>query len=94
MLQARRVANRNLHRHPHRGQFFGFDQRRKFRPWHDRGFEYGIGVSLPGSAPSMPGSQAGQGGGRHGGAPPEALLKQLEEMGFRHVPELLRSRDP
>ena len=26
--------------------------------------------------------------------PPEALLKQLEEMGFRHVPELLRSRDP
>jgi hypothetical protein len=42
----------------------------------------------------MPGSQAGQGGGRHGGAPPEALLKQLEEMGFRHVPKVLRSRDP
>jgi hypothetical protein len=31
------------------------------------------------------------GGGLHSGAPPEALLKQLEEMGFRHVPELLRS---
>jgi hypothetical protein len=30
----------------------------------------------------------------HGGAPPEALLQQLEAMGFRHVLELLRSRDP
>jgi hypothetical protein len=39
----------------------------------------------------MPGSQGGQGGGPHGGAPPEALLRQLEEMGFRYVPELLRS---
>jgi hypothetical protein len=38
----------------------------------------------------MPGSQAGKGGRRHGGAP---FLKQLEEIGFRHVPELLRSRD-
>jgi hypothetical protein len=26
----------------------------------------------------------------HGGVPPEALLRQLEQLGFRHVPELLR----
>ena len=82
------------HRHHHRGLFFGFDQPRRFVPWHDRGFAWGNRRGLAGQRPSMPGSQAGQGGGRHGGAPPEALLKQLEEMGFRHVPELLRSRDP
>ena len=55
MLQARRVANRNLHRHHHRGQFFGFDQRRKFRPWHDRGFEYGIRRELAGQRPEHAG---------------------------------------
>ena len=82
------------HRHHHPGLFFGFDQPRRFRPWHDRGFAWGNRRELTGQRPSMPGSQAGQGGGRHGGAPPEALLKQLEEMGFRHVPELLHSRDP
>jgi hypothetical protein len=49
--------------------------------------------AFAGQRPSMPGSLAGHGGARHGGAPPEALPKQLEEMGFRHVPELLRSRD-
>jgi hypothetical protein len=42
----------------------------------------------------MPGSQGGKDGGLHRGAPPEALLRELEQMGFRHVPELLRSRDP
>jgi hypothetical protein len=34
-----------------------------------------------------------QGGGLHRGAPSEALLRQLEQMGFRYVPELLRNRD-
>jgi hypothetical protein len=81
------------HRH-HHPVFFGFDQPRRFKPWHDRGFAWGNRRALTGQRPSMPRSQAGQGGGRHAGAPPEALLKQLEEMGFRHVPELLRSRDP
>jgi hypothetical protein len=81
------------HRH-HHPLFFGFDQPRRFKPWHDRGFAWGNRRALTGQRPSMPRSQAGQGGGRHAGAPPEALLKQLEEMGFRHVPELLRSRDP
>jgi hypothetical protein len=41
----------------------------------------------------MPGSQGGQGGGLHPGTPPEALLEQLEQMGFRDVPVLLRARD-
>ena len=81
------------HRHHHRGLFLGFDQPRHFRPWHHRGFAWENRRELAGQRPSMLGSQGGQGGGLHGGAPPEALLKQLEEMGFRHVPELLRSRD-
>jgi hypothetical protein len=81
-------------RHHHQGLFFGFDQPRRFRPWHDRGFAWENRRELTGQRPSMPGSQAGQDGGLHGGAPPEALLKQLEEMGFRHVPELLRSWHP
>lgn len=82
------------HRHHHRGLFFGFEQPPRFRSWHDRGFAWGNRRELTGPPPSMPGAQGGQGGGVHGGAPPEALLEQLEEMGFRHVPELLRSRDP
>jgi hypothetical protein len=82
------------HRHHHPGLFFGFDQPRQFRPWHERGFAWGSRRELAGQRASMPGSQAGQGGGRHGGAPPEALLQQLEEMGFRHVPELLRAWNP
>jgi hypothetical protein len=80
------------HRHHHPGLFFGFDQPRRFRPWHDREFAFEDRPGLQGQRQSMPGSQGGQPGGLQG-APPEALLKQLEEMGFRHVPELLRSRD-
>jgi hypothetical protein len=82
------------HKHHHHGLFFGFDQPRRFRPWHDRGFAWGNRRELAWQRPSILGSQAGEGSGLHGAAPPEALLKQLEEMGFRHVPELLRSRDP
>jgi len=81
------------HSHHHQDQFFGFDRPRHFRPWHDRGFAF-EGGGLPRRHQRMLGSQAGQGGGLHRGAPPEALLRQLEQMGFRHVPELLRSRDP
>jgi hypothetical protein len=71
--------------------FFGFDRPRRFRPWHDRRFVFEDLDGLQARRQSMPGSHGGGGGGLHGGAPPEALLKQLEEMGFRHVPELLRS---
>jgi hypothetical protein len=67
---------------------------RRFRPWHDRGSAFEDRHGVHGHRQSMPGSQGGQGGGPHGGAPPEALLQQLEAMGFRHVPELLCSRDP
>ena len=82
------------HRHHHPGLFFGFDQPRRFRPWHDRGSAFEDRRELRVRHQSMPGSHGGGGGGLRGSAPPEALLKQLEEMGFRHVPELLRSRDP
>jgi hypothetical protein len=82
------------HRHHHPGLFFGFDQPRRFRPWHDHGSAFEDRRHLLGLRQSMPGSHGGEGGGGHGGAPPEALLKQLEQMGFRYVPELLRSRDP
>jgi hypothetical protein len=80
-------------RHHHRGLFFGFDQPRRLRPWHDRGFAFEDRRELLGYHQSMPGPHGGGGGGLHGGAPPEALLKQLEGMGFRHVPELLRGRN-
>ena len=79
------------HKHGRHGVFFGFDQ---FRPWHDRGFALEGRRGVHGQRQSMPGSQGGRGGGLQGRAPPEALLRELEEMGFRHVPELLRSRDP
>jgi hypothetical protein len=79
------------HRHYHRGLFFRFEQPPRFRSWHDRGFAFEDRRELRVRRQSMPGSHGGGGGGLHGGAPPEALLKQLEEMGFRHVPELLRS---
>jgi hypothetical protein len=82
------------HRHHHPGLFFGFDQPRRVRPSRDRGFAFQDRRGVHGHRQSMPGSQGRQGGGLHGGAPPEALLQQLEEMGFRHVPELLRSWNP
>jgi hypothetical protein len=82
------------HRHQHPGLFFGFDQPRRFRRWHDRGFAFQDRRGVHGHRQSMPGPQGGQGGGLRGGAPPEALLQQLEQMGFRHVPELLRGWDP
>ena len=82
------------HRHHHHPLFFGFDQPRGFRPWHDRGFALEDRRGLHGHRQSMPGSHGGQRGGLHHGAPPEALLEQLEAMGFRHVPELLRGRNP
>ena len=81
------------HGHHHHGPFFGFDLPRQFRPWHDRSFAFEDRRGLHGHRPTIPGSQSGQGGGLHLGAPPEALLEQLEQMGFRQVPQLLRSGD-
>jgi hypothetical protein len=82
------------HRHHHHGLFFGFDQPRRFRPWHDRGVTFEDRTGLHGQRESVRGSKGTQSGELRGGAPPEALLQQLEAMGFRHVPELLRSWDP
>jgi hypothetical protein len=79
--------------HQHQGSFFGFDEPGPFRSWHDRDFAYRDWHRVPGHQESAPGLQGDQGGGLHGGAPPEALLRQLEQMGFRYIPELLRNRD-
>jgi hypothetical protein len=81
-------------RNHHQGLFFRFDQPRRLRPWNDRGFAFEDRHGLHGHRKSVRGSQGSQGGGLPGGAPPEALLEQLEEMGFRYVPELLRGRHP
>ena len=82
------------HRHHHPELFLEFDQPRQFRPWHDRGFAFKDRRGVHRHRQSMPDSQGDQADAPHRGAPPEALLRQLEEMGFRHVPELLRSWDP
>jgi hypothetical protein len=81
-------------RHHHQGLFLGFDLPRQFRPWHHRGFVFEDRHGLQAHRQPMPESQGGQGGGLQDGAPPEALLQQLEQMGFRDVPELLRGRYP
>jgi hypothetical protein len=86
-----RHFGRRHHRH---GLFFGFDQPRRFGRWHDHGFTFEGRNGVHARRQTMPESQGGQGGGLHDGAPPEALLEQLEQMGFRHVPELLRGRYP
>jgi hypothetical protein len=80
------------HGHGQSGLFFRFDRPRQKRRWHDRGFVFKdppLG-HLRDFRDSIPRSQTGQGGGLHSAAPPEALLRRLEQMGFRHVPELLR----
>jgi hypothetical protein len=82
------------HFREHDGPFFGFDEPRPFGLWHGRGFALEDRHQLPERRDSLPNSQGDQGGGLHSGGPPEALYRQLERMGFRYVPELLRSRDP
>jgi hypothetical protein len=79
-------------RQHHHALFFGFDPPRQFRP--HRGFAFEDRHGLQAHRQPMPQSQGDQGGGLHDGAPPEALLEQLEQMGFRDVPELLRGRRP
>jgi hypothetical protein len=82
------------HKRHHHTLFFGLDLPRQFRPWPDRGFDFEDRHKDPGHRRGIPGFQGGHRAGLPHGAPPEALLEELEQMGFRHVPELLRGWDP
>jgi hypothetical protein len=84
------------HRHGHGGLILRFGQPRHLAPWHHRGFAFRMHRR---DAPQrfdrfehgFPGFQHAP-RGLHGGVPPEAILRRLEELGFRHVPTLLRER--
>jgi hypothetical protein len=80
------------HGHGQSGPFFRFDRSRHMSQQHDRGFAFKDPHSrhLRHFPRQHPAFRGGQGVGLHGGVPPEALLRQLEQLGFRHVPELLR----
>ena len=69
-------------RHHHHWLFFGFEQPRRFRSGTIAALPLRIGVSFTPSARACRSSHGGRGGGLHGGAPPEALLEQLEADGF------------
>ena len=47
------------HRRHHHALFFGFDQPRRFRPWHDRRFVFEDLDGLQAHRQSMPGSRPG-----------------------------------
>jgi hypothetical protein len=81
----------------HGGPFFKFGQSRHFEPWHRRGFAFGKpwrfrSEHLMGFDNSSWGSEPSPHGAVPGPASFEAVLKQLEDQGFRHVPTLLRAR--
>ena len=80
------------HGHGQSGLCFRFDRSRHMSQQHDRGFAFKDphSVHLRHFPRQHPAFRGGQGVGLHGGVPPEALLRQLEQLGFRHVPELLR----
>jgi hypothetical protein len=85
--------------HPfgHGGRFLKFGDRRHFKPSHRRGFAFGEPRRFR-SAHVMSFDHSGRGSERapRGTVPGpgsfEAVLKQLEEQGFRHVTTLLRER--
>jgi hypothetical protein len=86
--------------HPfgHGGRFFKFGDRRHFKPWHGRGFAFGKPRRFR-SAHLMSVDDGGRGSERAprvvtvpGPASFEAVLKQLEQQGFRQVTRLLRER--
>ena len=84
------------HGHGHSGLIFRFVQPRHLDPWHHRSFAFRMHRH---DAPEhFEGFEQTPRGfkhaphGVHGGAPPEPILKQLEELGFRDVPTLLRER--
>jgi hypothetical protein len=66
----------------HEGPFFGFGELRPFGSWHDRGFAFEDRHQPPEHQDSLPNSRGDQGGGLHGGGPPEALLRELERIGL------------
>jgi hypothetical protein len=81
----------------HGGPFFKFGHPRHFAPWHPRGFAFGKPWrfrpgDLMGFDDRSSGSKPSWHGAGHGPATFEAVLRQLEEQGFRHVPRLLRER--
>jgi hypothetical protein len=85
--------------HPfgHGGRFLKFGDRRRFKPSHRRGFAFGEPRRFR-SAHVMSFDDRGRGSERPprgtvpGPASFEAVLKQLEEQGFRQVTRLLRER--
>ena len=81
----------------HGGRFFKFGHPRPFAPWHRRGFAFGKpwhfrSGHVMGFDDSSWDSEPSGHGTVPGPASFEAVLKQLEEQGFRHVPKLLRER--
>lgn len=88
------TPDRFEHRHGHRRPFFGFDRPGSFKPW-DHGFtsredRHGGPEHLKRFGHHLPRSPEGRTRGRRGAASEAAILEQLEELGFRHVPKLLR----
>jgi len=85
--------------HPfgHGGRFFKFGDRRHFKPSHRRGFAFGKPRRFRSAhVMSFDGSWRGSERTPRGTVPGpgsfEAVLKQLEQQGFRQVPKLLRER--
>ncbi|MGH6905262.1 MAG: hypothetical protein ACREIR_21285 [Geminicoccaceae bacterium] len=80
-------------KHGHMGSFFRFDRPRHVRLWRDRGFALKDRHGLPEHPRpfrhSVPRLKDDHLGGMNGAALPEALLKELEHLRFRHLPELL-----
>ena len=78
--------------HPfgHGGHLLKFDDRQHFKPSHRRGFAFGEPRRL--FDDSLWDSERVPRGTVPGPGSFEAVLKQLEEQGFRHVPKLLREQ--
>jgi hypothetical protein len=82
----------------HGGLLFKFGNQRHFKPLHPRGFAVGKpwqhfrSGHLTGFDDSSWGSEPSRHGAVPGPASFEAVLKQLEEQGFRYVPRLLREQ--
>jgi hypothetical protein len=78
--------------HPfgHGGRFVKFGDRRHFKPSHRRSLAFGKPRRL--FDDSLWGSERPPRGTVPGPGSFEAVLKQLEEQGFRHVPRLLREQ--
>lgn len=80
----------------HGGSLFRFDRPRHFGQLRHRGFarqhRHDLAQRTGHFGHGFQRSKDDHIRGLHGAVPPEALLRQLEHLGFRHVPELLRER--